>query len=272
MKKVLLLLSLFVLSFALIGCEQDTRKELIVGMEADYAPFNWMEMKKTSEYATKISGQPGYADGYDVVIAKYIADNLNRKLVIKAIEWDGLIISLQNGDIDLIVAGMSPTSERALEVDFSTPYYLSENVIIVRKDSPYANATSINDFGGAKVIAQKDTIQDDDEIYEQLVGSIRQTPLESYAAITQSLLSGVSDAFLAEMPVAKAVTGSNDKLIYLTFEEGNGFDILEENLQIAVALRKGNTDLVDEINAIIATITNEQKEQWMLGALERQSN
>jgi len=74
------------------------------------------------------------------------------------------------------------------------------------------------------------------------------------------------------MPVAKAVTGSNDKLIYLTFEEGNGFDILEENLQIAVALRKGNTDLVDEINAIIATITNEQKEQWMLGALERQSN
>ena len=106
---------------------------------------------------------------------------------------------------------------------------------------------------------------------EQLVGSIRQTPLESYSNHS-NLLSGVSDAFLAEMPVAKAVTGSNDKLIYLTFEEGNGFDILEENLQIAVALRKGNTDLLDEINAIIATITNEQKEQWMLGALERQSN
>lgn len=272
MKKVMLLVSILFSAILLVSCNKTDQEVLIVGMEADYAPFNWMETTKASEYATKIDGQPGYADGFDVVVAKYIAEKLGRKLVIKAIDWDGLIVSLNNGDIDLIIAGMSPTAPRQLEVNFSDFYYRSENVIIVRKDSPYASATKLSDFAGAKVIAQKDTIQDDDEIYDQLVGSIRQTPLGSYAEITQSILSGVSDAFLAEMPVAKAVTSSHSDLTYVTFQEGMGFDIAEENLQISVALRKSDTELLEQINQILATITNEQRESWMMGALERQQN
>ncbi len=272
MKKVILVLSVFFSLVLLAGCKTTSEDVLVVGMEADYAPFNWMETTKSSEYATKIDGQPGYADGFDVVIARYIAEKLGKKLVIKAIDWDGLIVSLNNGSIDLIIAGMSPTKPRQLEVNFSNYYYRSENAIIVRKDSPYASATKLSDFAGAKVIAQKDTIQDDDDIYDQLVGSIRQTPLGSYAEITQSILSRVSDAFLAEMPVAKAVIASQPSLMYLTFEEGNGFEIAEENLQIAVALRKTDTDLLTQINSILATITDEQREKWMMGALERQQN
>ncbi len=272
MKKVIIFISFLFTTFALVSCNQTVEETIVVGMEADYAPFNWMEMTKASEYSTKISGQPGYADGFDVVVAKYIAEKLGKKLVIKAIDWDGLIVSLNNGEIDLIIAGMSPTASRKLEVNFSNYYYRSENVVIVRKDSPYANAQSILDFEGAKVIAQKDTIQDDDEIYDQLIGAVRQVPLGSYAEITQSLLSGTSDAFLAEMPVAISVTSSHSDLTYITFREGSGFDILEENLQISVALRKSDNDLLDQINEILATITTEQREAWMLGALERQQN
>lgn len=268
----MLFISIFFSIVLLVSCNKTEEDILVVGMEADYAPFNWMETTKASEYATKIDGQPGYADGFDVVVARYIAEKLGRKLVIKAIDWDGLIVSLKNGEIDLIIAGMSPTATRQLEVNFSDFYYRSENVIIVRKDNKYASSTQLSDFAGAKIIAQKDTIQDDDEIYDQLVGAIRQTPLGSYAEITQSLLSGVSDAFLAEMPVAKAVTSSHSQLTYITFEEGLGFVIEEENLQVSVALRKSDTELLLEINKILATITEEQRENWMMGALERQKN
>ena len=76
-----------------------------------------IDESEKGEHGVKISGQPGYADGYDVVMAKYIAERLGKRLVIKAIEWDGLITALQNGEIDAIIAGMSPTEARKQTVN-----------------------------------------------------------------------------------------------------------------------------------------------------------
>lgn len=109
---------------------------LKVGMECAYEPYNWTDTEGTSLGAVAISGEGKgglYANGYDVQIAQYVANKLGMKLEIYALEWDSLLPAVQSGNIDAIVAGMSPTSERAKEIDFTDTYYESNLVVIIKK-------------------------------------------------------------------------------------------------------------------------------------------
>ena len=120
-----------------------------VGMECDYPPFNWTQVDE-NENTVPIDGGMGYAGGYDVEIAKKVAEGLGKELVIVKVEWDGLIQKLNAGQIDAVIAGMSPTAERKITVDFTDAYYNSDLVIVVRKDSDYANAATLEDFRGLR--------------------------------------------------------------------------------------------------------------------------
>jgi ABC-type amino acid transport substrate-binding protein len=149
MFRVFRFLLLLVMTVFVVACEArgpydlDTETDLVVGLEAAYAPFNWSTPTQNA-FTVPILGQPGvYADGFDVVMASYIANQLGKNLVIRAIDWDGLIPALLSNEIDLIIAGMSPTAERALTVSFSEAYFTSEQVMVVRADGAYQNATSL---------------------------------------------------------------------------------------------------------------------------------
>jgi len=114
-------------------------KTLKVAMECAYEPFNWTDLNTPSAGAVEIYDQNGtvransYANGYDIQIAKYIANKLGMKLEVYAIEWDSLLPAVQAGTVDAIIAGMSPTEERAKEIDFTTVYYSSNLVVIYKK-------------------------------------------------------------------------------------------------------------------------------------------
>ena len=109
------------------------KDKIRIGMEAAYAPYNW-QVSEASEYTIPIDNVQGaYADGYDVQIAKLIAEGLGMELEIVKTEWDGLTPALLSGNIDVIIAGMSPTEERLREIDFTACYYKSELVIIYKK-------------------------------------------------------------------------------------------------------------------------------------------
>lgn len=113
-----------------------TTGTLKIGMECAYEPYNWTDTDGSSFGAVPISseGQQGlYANGYDVQIAQYVANRLGLKLEIYAMEWDSLIPAVNSDAIDAIVAGMSPTAERAQEIDFTDTYYESNLVVIIRK-------------------------------------------------------------------------------------------------------------------------------------------
>ena len=148
MMTVVLALMLMVSCFA-------SAETLRVGMECNYAPFNWTQANESAE-ALPIAGG-GYADGYDVRIAKMVAESLGMDIEIVKTEWDGLIPSIMSGAIDCIIAGMSPTEERMFTIDFSDPYYESDLVIVVKADGAYANAASLADFAGAKITGQLNT-------------------------------------------------------------------------------------------------------------------
>lgn len=114
----------------------ETTGTLKVAMECAYAPFNWMQLD-SSNFAVPIASQGlenTYANGYDVQIAKYIANALGLKLEIYAIGWDSLIPGVDSGAYDLIIAGMSPTAERLQKIDFTDIYYSSNLVVIYKKN------------------------------------------------------------------------------------------------------------------------------------------
>ncbi len=92
-----------------------------------------------------------------------IADELGVDLEVKNISCDDLIPALESGQIDVIVAGISPTDERREQINFTDAYYESatEQTVIVRSDSDYANATSLEDLTGDNLSAQQGTYQMD---------------------------------------------------------------------------------------------------------------
>ncbi len=120
------------LTLALRSDNTDTSKgTLRVAMECAYNPFNWTQT--TDANGAVKYGDGLYANGYDVQVAKFIAAELGMKLEIVRYDFDSLITAVQSGNVDAIIAGMSPTEERLREVDFTTCYYKSELVIIYKK-------------------------------------------------------------------------------------------------------------------------------------------
>lgn len=88
-------------------------------------------------------------------LLNFLCQELGYELVIKKIEWDGLVPALDAGTIDVIIAGMSPTEERKLSIDFTNAYYNTKHVILTTANSVFANATTFAQLNGARVVGQK---------------------------------------------------------------------------------------------------------------------
>ncbi|MBQ8293573.1 MAG: transporter substrate-binding domain-containing protein [Bacilli bacterium] len=267
MKKLLSLLFMVVCLITFTSCggsEVDNRPTFTVGMECGYAPFNWTESVKT-DTNYPIDGTSLYAEGYDVQIAKKIAENMGCRLVVKAIEWDGLINALEAGQIDAIIAGMSDTEERRLSVDFTAPYYRSTHVLVMNKDSKYVNGKTLDDFAGANVQGQLETLYD--SLIDQLTGVNHMTPLSSVPEIITSIKSGRTDITILEEPVAKGLIETNPDLTYIKLEKG--FNVSEEDVCVAIAIAKGNSDLNDKVSQVLASITEAERNQLMNEAIAK---
>jgi ABC-type amino acid transport substrate-binding protein len=252
--------------FLLVGCTEESTNELVVGLECNYAPFNWTTSEAT-DTAVEIDGVNAYCDGYDVMVASAIADELEMDLVIRKIEWDGLIPALLSNEIDVIIAGMSPTPERAETVLFTDEYYRSEQVLVVQSGGDYASAASLDDFNGAAVIAQMGTLQDG--LIDQITGVNHMNALGDYPSLVASLTSGVSDALVAELPVAQSIVSSNEGLTIVQLGV-NGFTVEDSDVSVSVAVRQEETDLQAAINSVLDNLTTEERNTLMSDALTSQ--
>jgi len=264
-KGLLAFFGVVVLATSCSAAKFDNSK-LVVGLECDYAPFNWTTTSST-DTTLPINGVAGqFADGYDIQVAKFIGANLGIDVVIKKLAWGALIPAIQSGDINAIIAGMSYTEERDQSVDFTDAYYISDIVAVVQADSALASFTSIQELSGYKVISQLGTVQD--SIIDQIVGVVHQTGSETFNTAALSVISGDSDALIAEYPVARAIVNANPTLAVVQFTVG--FTGIDENaLSVAVAVGEGNTELQDRINLALATLTSGERLSMMDGAIAR---
>ena len=265
MKQKLTLLMLLFLATALTGFSVKADNYLRIGMEAAYAPFNWTQ-DDDSNGAVPIEGTNQYANGYDVQIAKKIAEAMGKEPLVVKTSWTGLIPALTSGKIDMIAAGMSPTEERKLEIAFSNAYYTSEPVLVVSRDGDFAKAKSLEDFAGAKITAQQGVWHVN--LLPQLVGADPQTPMGDFSQMRQALASGIIDAYVSERPEALTAEGANSKFLMVTPDPG--FEVAESDAAIAVGLRKDDIETLVQVNAVLDTISEEDRVALMDKMIEIQ--
>ena len=270
-KKVLsvaLVLIIALSCLSLTACDsRETNGQLRVGMECGYAPFNYT--REDEEYGSvKISNDEGYANGYDVMVAKRIAESMNKELVIVKYTWDGLINGVQSGALDFIIAGMSATDDRRESIDFSDAYYESQLVVVVRKNGKYAGAKSLADLSGAKIAAQQGTFHDVAlEAQGGEYGIIRQTPMEDFPAMAAALSVGTIDGYVAEDPGARADCAANKEFTFIALENNTtGFKVEKNDVAISVGLKKGSPYLA-EVNGAIAGISAEERAEMLQSAI-----
>ena len=270
----LVLALLLALSLAACGSANSTGVEdgvLTIAMECAYAPYNWMQ-GNDSNGAVPISNVPGsYANGYDVMIGKKIAEANGWELEVIQADWDSLVPGVQTGIYDAVIAGQSMTAERSEQVDFAGPYFYASIVCVTKKDSPYATATSIADLAGGKCTAQIATIWYD-QCLPQIDGALVQTAAETAPAMLMALETGSVDFICTDMPTAQGAVAAYPDMTILDFSGTDGDfqfsdEVRAENVNIGVSVKKGNTELKNMIDSVLSTMTADDMNALMEQAI-----
>ena len=259
------------------GCQSQTEetngentKVLRVGMECAYAPYNWAQADD-SNGAVPISGSTEYAYGYDVMMAKFLAEKLGYELEIYQIDWDSLPVALQSNKIDCVIAGQSITSERLETVDFTTPYYYASIVGLTKSDSKYANATGVSELEGATCTSQINTVWYD-TCLPQIKNANILPAMEVASQMLVALDSGKTELVVTDMPTAMAATKVYDDFTILDFtnSETDNFEVSDEEINIGISVRKGNTELLNALNTALAELDTTDFEEMMNTAISVQ--
>jgi len=215
----------------LTGCGSDKSAKgntLTFATNAEFPPF---------EYVTA-NGVIGEYDGIDLAIAKQIAEDNGMTPAMENMEFDSLLVALQNGQIDAVIAGMTVTDERKQTVDFSTPYYTATQVMIVKEDSTIAKATDMEGKTIAVVQGYTGEVCVNDFGY----------PYEAFKKGTEcvlELVNGKCDVVVIDSATASKYVKDNAGLKIV--EDPSAF----ESEEYAIAVKKGNTELLNKINASV---------------------
>lgn len=232
-KSILALLGILILSLLLVGCGGKTTDEKVlkVGTNPDFPPFEFTEDGKTDAYK-----------GFDIDLVNAIGKEIDYKVEIKSINFDGLIPALQSKDIDIIASGMTITQERQKSVTFSSPYYTSGLSILVPANS---DIKSFGDLEGKKIAVQIGTSSQEEA---SKVKNATVQPLNSSVDVFMELQAGHTDAVINDRPVT---------LYYLKETGKDNVKILDEILQsqqYGFAMRKDDEELVQKVNAALKTL------------------
>lgn len=244
---------------------------LTIAMECAYAPYNWTQTDD-SNGAVPIANVPGsYANGYDVMIGKKIAEANGWQLEVIQSDWDSLVPGVQSGTFDAVIAGQSMTAERAEQVDFAGPYFYATIVCVTKADSKFANATSIADLAGGSCTAQIATIWYD-QCLPQIKDAAIQTAAETAPAMLMALETDTVDFICTDMPTAQGAVAAYPDMKILDFSGTDGDfqfsdDVRAENVNIGVSVMKGNTLLKDKIDAVLSTMTPDDMNALMEQAI-----
>lgn len=216
--------------------------KLVVGTSAEYPPYEFHLLKD----------KEGDLVGLDIDIANDIAKGLGVKLEVKDIVFHRLFHALNSDEVDLVIAGLVPSEGRKKIVDFSNIYYQAiQNMVIRAEDT--GEIECVNDLRGKKVGTQKGSIQGD-MVQKVLLGG-NFVEMETIDELILDLKNKDIDAVLLEKPVAESYVFRNKDLINIECSESD-FDI---QLGSAIAVKKGDNDLLNEVNEILRKLKEDNK-------------
>lgn len=213
-----------------------TSGKLVVGTEAQYAPYEFKDLN--ANFA-----------GCDMWLAQQIADSLGVELEVVDMAFDGIIPAVQSGQVDLGIAAFTNTPERAEEIDFSDLYETSAQLLIVKAGNADTYSTK-ESLAGLKVGAQKGTIQS--QLIQSALPESELFELEKYPALALEVQNGNIAGLVVDQAVGEAlVASSNGALEVSNFT----FTAEEASFGKSVVIAKGNEDLVAVVNEVINKVT-----------------
>lgn len=282
MRRFLAVLMAFAMVFALCACgskepEKKGRTDipgledgvLTVAMECTYAPYNWAQ-PDNSNGAVPIKDSVLYANGYDVMTAKAIAEYLGVELEIVQLDWDSLVPAVQSGIVDATIAGQSMTADRMQKVDFAGPYLYATIVCLARNDSSFAGAKGLADLAGGSCTSQSGTIWYD-SCLPQIANANIQNPAESAPAMLMAVASGTCDFVCTDMPTAQGALIAYPNLVLLDFAgSGNDFEVSDEEINIGIAVAKNHPELTAAMNEYLSKLTADDFNRIMADAIKVQ--
>ena len=215
---------------------------ITLGTSADYPPY---------ESPMQVEGKNTLV-GIDIEIAKEIAHALEKNLKVVNKGFDFLLDDLENGKVDFVLAGMTPTEERALQVDFSMVYYEAIQVILVQKSmvNTYTSIESLN-LANIRIRAQMGSIQQ--ELANDTFTVAQKSFIQSIPDLVMRLMDGQVDAVIMEKPVADGYVLNQSSLAISTIQIG------DPDGGSAVAVEKGNVELLKVINAVLTELIDSGK-------------
>ena len=239
---------------------------LTVGMECAYAPYNWSQPDDSNGAVPIVNSQGNFANGYDVMMAKKLCEANGWELEVMQLDWDSLVPAVMNGTIDCAIAGQSMTAERMEQVDFAGPYLYASIVCLAKEGSEQAAATGISQLSGT-CTSQMGTIW-----YEtclpQIEGADVQTAAESAPAMLMALETGAVDFVCTDMPTAQGAVAVYPDMVVLDFSESeDNFEVSDEEINIGISVMKGNTTLLDAMNAVLGEMTADDFNALMADAI-----
>ena len=245
------------------------KRTLRVAMECAYAPYNWTQ-PDDSNGAVPIADSNEFAYGYDVMMAKKICEELGWDLEIVRLDWDSLIPAVTTGQADCSIAGQSITAERLQAVDFSEPYYYATIVTLVKEGSKYENAASVADLAGATCTSQQSTIW-----YDTCLPQIPDANILAATASAPDMLMSLNadkcDLVVTDQPTGKGALVAYPNFKMLEFGGGeNDFQVTDEDINIGIAMKKGNTELKEAIDSVLSQMTEEDFSAMMDEAISVQ--
>ncbi len=266
MKKSLIILIMIALFTQQYNAQETEKIEqledgvLTIATDCSYAPYSFGVTAENASNSAVKSTNGSYCDGYDMMIAKKIADYLNVELELKIISFDGLVPALNSGEIDAIVAGMSATPDRVNSLNFSQNYYDTDLVmsVVVSEGSNYSNVITVDDLSGAKLSSQLGTFHTD--ILNTIDNVDVQMPMESPDNLMQATKSGVIDGYLTEHEVAVEQAESSDDLTYIDL---NDLQLDPGFSGVAIAVKKGSDLFTSYIDEALNSISENERLEMM---------
>lgn len=260
------------------GCKSTSTDDNIIriGMECNYAPFNWT-CGTSSDYTLPVYNDAGkFADGYDIQFAKRLSKETGKQVQIYKLEWDSLIINLNNNQIDAVIAGMTDTEERRQQISFTDEYYRSELVLITSKsvadqytDTELNNETLQTLLSGKMVESQRGTVTDNViDTFRTNYGAIHSTAVDTFSKAALDVHTGAVFAMTAELPVAQSIVKNYSDLGIVHMDQTIlGVDLSE--LGVSIGVRKDDTSLKTTINDVLNSYTKADRNSDMAAAVER---
>lgn len=243
------------------GLEKTEERILRVGMECAYAPNNWEEDRASDTNLPILNNEGFYAEGYDVQIAKLIAEALGVRLEILKLPWEGLLEALNRGQIDMVVSGMVDSKEHKQAAAFSDTYAIrpTEYAVMLQKGSRYENAKTLADFSGASILGQRGTKLD--SVIDQIPGVHHVSPVDTIPNMIDRLNQNTVDGIVINLDSAQAYMRTHTNLTVVDFPDDGGF-VLDFN-GICVGMRKEDHDLLDKVNRALSEIPTETRQRLM---------